>query len=441
MRTLRVQKPARILMLPAMASLASSLMLSGCMSSAVTDLSPDPVMVKNDPNLVVSQTKANGESVPEVEIRKTAEFPNQITAASTAANVPLPTPEPGNPRDAGMIGANQDPVAASAGTGLLPVQNGMPVVNAMKGSIFATAPAKPQEIAAASKSGVSVPAYVPLPGMNPAQASIYGVSPDATVTAEAPGADALPSAVPLPTPAPAAGAAKGARVNPATRSLEVASVVTPQAQNPVPSFDSQRFSPSQAPANNPLLQQQAPAAQADQQPEDPDHPQAKLNAFFPPKPQASAPAASNGEEEDEEDTGDQPEGLMALISAPGLARVAPNGIWIQTPYVETDCFKPNLIDMLHRVEKHFGKPPVVTSGYRTDVYNKRAGGADHSFHTTCSAADIQVNGVSKWELASFLRNMPDRGGVGTYCYTNSVHVDTGNQRDWDWRCRRKKHKR
>jgi len=27
--------------------------------------------------------------------------------------------------------------------------------------------------------------------------------------------------------------------------------------------------------------------------------------------------------------------------------------------------------------------------------------------------------------------------VGTYCHTESVHVDVGPERDWNWRCRRR----
>jgi uncharacterized protein YcbK (DUF882 family) len=81
---------------------------------------------------------------------------------------------------------------------------------------------------------------------------------------------------------------------------------------------------------------------------------------------------------------------------------------------------------------------IVTSGYRSPTRNKKARGAQHSLHMYCSAADIQVEGVSKWELASYLRSMPGRGGVGTYCYTESVHIDIGPERDWNWRCRRRK---
>ena len=61
--------------------------------------------------------------------------------------------------------------------------------------------------------------------------------------------------------------------------------------------------------------------------------------------------------------------------------------------------------------------------------------------TSPAAADVQMPGVSKWELAAYARSMPGRGGVGTYCYTKSVHVDIGPERDWNWRCRRKRHRR
>ncbi|MDH6229534.1 uncharacterized protein YcbK (DUF882 family) [Mesorhizobium soli] len=55
----------------------------------------------------------------------------------------------------------------------------------------------------------------------------------------------------------------------------------------------------------------------------------------------------------------------------------------------------------------------------------------------CAAVDIQIEGVSKWEPANYVRSMPGRGGVsGIYCHTDSVHVDVGSERHWNWRCRR-----
>lgn len=102
--------------------------------------------------------------------------------------------------------------------------------------------------------------------------------------------------------------------------------------------------------------------------------------------------------------------------------------------METGCFKPELLDILKTVEGHYGRKVMVTSGLRAIKVNRKR----QSLHTRCEAADIQVAGVSKWELANFLRNVPGRGGVGTYCHTNSVHIDIGPQRDWNWRCRRRK---
>ncbi|KRB61564.1 peptidase M15A [Rhizobium sp. Root708] len=130
-------------------------------------------------------------------------------------------------------------------------------------------------------------------------------------------------------------------------------------------------------------------------------------------------------------------GLLQKASLPGMTRIAPNGLHIQNDKVEVACFKPNLMNVIKAVETHFGKPVLVTSGYRDPEHNRMVGGAEESMHKTCDAADIKVDGISKWDIASFIRSMPDKGGVGTYCHTDSVHVDTGKNRDWNWGCGRR----
>ena len=127
-----------------------------------------------------------------------------------------------------------------------------------------------------------------------------------------------------------------------------------------------------------------------------------------------------------------------VASAAGLARLAPNGLVTQHENVDVACLKPSLVRVLKVVERHYGRKMVVTSGYRSPDRNRRARGARNSLHMYCAAADVQVEGVSKWDLAQFVRSMPGRGGVGTYCHTNSVHIDVGPERDWNWRCRRRK---
>lgn len=131
-------------------------------------------------------------------------------------------------------------------------------------------------------------------------------------------------------------------------------------------------------------------------------------------------------------------GAYQVASAAGLARLAPNGLLRQTENVDVACLKPSLVRVLKTIEGHYGKKMIVTSGYRDPARNRRANGAKNSLHMYCAAADIQVPGVSKSQLASYVRNMPGRGGVGTYCHTESVHIDVGPERDWNWRCRRRR---
>ncbi|WP_246674549.1 YcbK family protein [Mesorhizobium sp. B4-1-3] len=134
---------------------------------------------------------------------------------------------------------------------------------------------------------------------------------------------------------------------------------------------------------------------------------------------------------------DEGGGSYQVASAAGMARLAPNGLLKQNESVDVACLKPSLVRVLKTIEGHFGRKMIVTSGYRDPSRNRRANGAKNSLHMYCAAADIQVPGVSKWELANYVRTMPGRGGVGTYCHTDSVHIDVGPERDWNWRCRRR----
>jgi uncharacterized protein YcbK (DUF882 family) len=138
------------------------------------------------------------------------------------------------------------------------------------------------------------------------------------------------------------------------------------------------------------------------------------------------------------DISEEDAGPIQVAYAPGLARLAPNGLKVQRESVDVACLKPQLVKVLKGIERHYGRSVVVTSGFRSPSFNRRVRGAKHSLHMFCAAADIQVQGVSKWALAQYLRGLPGRGGVGTYCHTDSIHVDIGPDRDWNWRCRRRK---
>ena len=51
--------------------------------------------------------------------------------------------------------------------------------------------------------------------------------------------------------------------------------------------------------------------------------------------------------------------------------------------------RQELVDFLNQLRLRFGKPLIVTSGYRSPEHNKAVGGVANSYHTQGLAADIR----------------------------------------------------
>lgn len=135
--------------------------------------------------------------------------------------------------------------------------------------------------------------------------------------------------------------------------------------------------------------------------------------------------------------GEPPPGVLGFFSSPTEPVKAPPKITVDTPFgipyvlqtasVETACLKPELIDILRRIETKYHQKVIITSGYRSR-------GRSGSMHRTCAAADIEIPGVSSEALAAYARTIPGIGGVGTYCHGEMIHVDVGTPRDWKYGC-------
>ncbi|WP_062014421.1 D-Ala-D-Ala carboxypeptidase family metallohydrolase [Aureimonas sp. AU4] len=131
-------------------------------------------------------------------------------------------------------------------------------------------------------------------------------------------------------------------------------------------------------------------------------------------------------------------GSYQIASLSGIARLAPSGLLIQREDIVTNCFQSDLLALISQIEQRFKQKVVITSGYRSPSHNRRVNGAKASMHMACKAADLHVPGVNGVTVAAFVRSLPGRGGVGTYCHTAAIHIDVGPTRDWNWACRQRR---
>lgn len=59
-------------------------------------------------------------------------------------------------------------------------------------------------------------------------------------------------------------------------------------------------------------------------------------------------------------------------------------------------------NILQPVRDHFGKPVIVSSGYRSPILNKKIGGSSTSQHTKGEAADFEIPGIPNYDVAKWI---------------------------------------
>lgn len=84
-------------------------------------------------------------------------------------------------------------------------------------------------------------------------------------------------------------------------------------------------------------------------------------------------------------------------------------------------------EKLQAIRDHFGAAVTINSGYRTESYNAKVGGANGSYHMKGQAFDIVVKGHTPQEVARYAQEI---GIPGIIQYNTFVHVDSREKKYW-----------
>jgi uncharacterized protein YcbK (DUF882 family) len=66
---------------------------------------------------------------------------------------------------------------------------------------------------------------------------------------------------------------------------------------------------------------------------------------------------------------------------------------------------PDLIELLEAIRSGFGRPMVITSGYRCAGHNRAVRGSKRSLHLLGRAADVRADMEEQMEIESLAKNM------------------------------------
>lgn len=84
----------------------------------------------------------------------------------------------------------------------------------------------------------------------------------------------------------------------------------------------------------------------------------------------------------------------------------------------------NLLIALEKIRNKYNKPVIITykGGLRCAKFNSLTkGSSPTSRHITGGAADIYINGISKYELLAYCKKLKAQGYI-KYCYTNNTNM-------------------
>lgn len=91
----------------------------------------------------------------------------------------------------------------------------------------------------------------------------------------------------------------------------------------------------------------------------------------------------------------------------------------------TYVINSEVLEGLEKLREIIGKPININSGYRSESYNKRVGGASDSQHVKGNAIDFSIKGMSTQQIYDVIKKNNFLGHVfkGIGLYDTFVHVD------------------
>lgn len=87
-----------------------------------------------------------------------------------------------------------------------------------------------------------------------------------------------------------------------------------------------------------------------------------------------------------------------------------------------------IVDILQKYRDRIARPIVVTSGYRTESWNKKVGGAKGSYHLLGRAIDFYIKGFNMREAAKWMESEGVKG-IGLYINRAQefLHIDSRSE--------------
>lgn len=150
--------------------------------------------------------------------------------------------------------------------------------------------------------------------------------------------------------------------------------------------------------------------------------------------QVSEQVGSNYNPSAIEITAEELDGVTQWNNGNGDSRISFRGQWVtilgSIGWTKVD---PRVRIMIMQVQKEFGKPLIINSGYRPEPYNTSVGGEDGSKHISGLALDVTWNGFggsSSSEAQRFRSICSQKGFKGFGKYNTFMHVDIGDKREW-----------